>query len=517
MHPHLLFPDYEYSVYIDGSVWPVSDFTLMAPRPGSFPVAMHSHKGRDCVYDELDACVAQGRDSPERLERHRERLMSKGVPRRAGLLEAPVIARRHHDPECVRIMEAWWERFMDGCRRDQVSLIECLLDLGIEPPLLAGLGTNVTQDARFVCSGTRDEAERKGIFRMDGKEETAAVPEVSVIMPVYNAADYIEAAVASVLCQTFADFELIAVDDGSTDGSGDKVAAAAARDSRIRVARKENGGASAARNFGLRLARGEFVAFIDHDDCYLPDFLEKLVSAMRSTGADMARCGRITIREDGGVLQVDAAFHGRNEFLDNAAFAGRYYEFRGNRTFLNAAWSGMYRWESVLSFGVSFPEGLRHGGEDIAFNRRMFAAGADVAVVTDILYVHYIRAGQSVSASSRPSFREALELSRTEREFVAAKAPAEAGMLDYIAMDECALTAVNSERGSRMRHIREAASEIRPRKWPFAYARRVGICRTLLWTMLRLHMLRCYAGCVEAYTMLGKMRAGLGRGKRAGG
>ena len=339
---------------------------------------------------------------------------------------------------------------------------------------------------------------------MEGKDNGA--PAVSVIMPIYNGADYVGAAAAAVLQQTFGDFELIAVDDGSTDGSGAILASIAARDVRVRILKKENGGVSAARNFGLRAARGKYVAFIDQDDCYLPDFLLRLVSAMDDTGADMARCGRITLRMDGkGVLQADVACHGRDEFLDNEAFAARYWEFKANKTFLNAAWSGMYRREFILSCGAAFPEDMRCGGEDIAFNRQLFAAGASVAVVSDILYLHYVRMGQSVSASARPSFGQVLASTRPERAFIAAKAPGEAPMVDYMAMEECAWAALHGPRGTRLRHIREAASEIRPQRWPFAYLGRVGLCRALVWALLKLRMLRCYAGCAFAYTVVGKL------------
>lgn len=336
-------------------------------------------------------------------------------------------------------------------------------------------------------------------------KKDAAAPAVSVIMPVYNAASHVEAAVMSVLSQTFADLELIAVDDGSTDGSPDRVAAIAARDRRLRLVHRENGGVSAARNLGLQLARGEFVAFIDHDDCYLPSFLEKLVSAMRATHADMARCGRITIRQDGdAVLQLETSFHDKSEFLRNAAFAARYCAFKSNKTFLNAVWSGMYRRQFILSCGVSFLEEMRCGGEDIHFNRRLFAAGASVALLPDILYLHYVRVGQSVSASCRPSFQQVLTSSRVERAFVAANAPDEACLLDYMAMDECLWAAMHAPPGFRMQYVRQAAAEIRPKRWPFIYLRRAGFCKVALWTLFRLRMLWCYAGCAALYFLLGR-------------
>jgi glycosyltransferase involved in cell wall biosynthesis len=99
------------------------------------------------------------------------------------------------------------------------------------------------------------------------------MPPVSVIMPAYNVAPYIGEAIASVCAQTVTDFEVLVVDDGSTDETYRIAAEWAARDPRIRVLRKENGGISTARNHGLGHATGEFMALLDSDDTWEPDFL----------------------------------------------------------------------------------------------------------------------------------------------------------------------------------------------------------------------------------------------------
>ena len=93
---------------------------------------------------------------------------------------------------------------------------------------------------------------------------------VSVIMPAYNVAPYVGAAIGSVLDQTFTDLELIVIDDGSTDATFEIAAACAARDPRVRLLRKPNGGISSARNHGLRAASGAFIAILDSDDLWSP-------------------------------------------------------------------------------------------------------------------------------------------------------------------------------------------------------------------------------------------------------
>jgi glycosyltransferase involved in cell wall biosynthesis len=99
-------------------------------------------------------------------------------------------------------------------------------------------------------------------------------PAISVVMPVFNGAGYLARAVASVRRQTFADWELLAVDDGSGDGSPEILAALAAEEPRLRLFRRErNGGPAAARNLALRHARGWLIAYLDCDDEYYPDYL----------------------------------------------------------------------------------------------------------------------------------------------------------------------------------------------------------------------------------------------------
>lgn len=106
-------------------------------------------------------------------------------------------------------------------------------------------------------------------------------PMVSVVIPVYNSAPYLKESIESVLAQNFQDYELIAVDDGSTDGSGEILDAYALQDSRIKVFHQENQGISGARNAGMAQARGKYIAVMDSDDVCLPDRLSKQVALMQ--------------------------------------------------------------------------------------------------------------------------------------------------------------------------------------------------------------------------------------------
>lgn len=125
------------------------------------------------------------------------------------------------------------------------------------------------------------------------------MPAISVVVPVYKAEATLRDSMKSVLDQTFRDFEVILVDDGSPDSSGALCDALAAEDSRVRVIHQANGGVSVARNAGIRAAVGDYIAFCDTDDTFAPDALEKLYSALTEAGADSAGCAHYNLWPDG--------------------------------------------------------------------------------------------------------------------------------------------------------------------------------------------------------------------------
>lgn len=116
------------------------------------------------------------------------------------------------------------------------------------------------------------------------------MPKISVIVPVYNSEKYLHRCIDSILSQTFTDFEVLLIDDGSTDSSGEICDEYAAKDSRVRVFHKENGGVSSARNMGLDNAYGEYSIHVDSDDWIEPNMLQDLYQKAYDTQADMVIC-----------------------------------------------------------------------------------------------------------------------------------------------------------------------------------------------------------------------------------
>lgn len=124
-------------------------------------------------------------------------------------------------------------------------------------------------------------------------------PAISTIIPVYNTGKYLERCIISVLNQTFQNFEIILIDDGSTDGSGKLCDEFTKRDNRIRVVHQVNGGVSKARNKGLELANGEFIHFADSDDFFEGEFYSDCYQIASSYNADICCCTSAIENKDG--------------------------------------------------------------------------------------------------------------------------------------------------------------------------------------------------------------------------
>ncbi|MGN0349764.1 MAG: glycosyltransferase family 2 protein [Roseburia sp.] len=153
---------------------------------------------------------------------------------------------------------------------------------------------------------------------------------ISVIIPIYNGEEFIEDTYRQLAAQTERDFELLYVDDGSLDKSGERIAALAAEDDRIRYFRKENGGIASARNYGLDRARGEYVCFVDQDDFVKPDMLAVMLADIKTTGADLVKAGTNTWTDgmEGAVhteqesVLVSSAAGERNFYLQSLILRG---------------------------------------------------------------------------------------------------------------------------------------------------------------------------------------------------
>ncbi|WP_394963965.1 glycosyltransferase [Candidatus Allofournierella excrementigallinarum] len=223
-------------------------------------------------------------------------------------------------------------------------------------------------------------------------------PAISVIVPVYKVEDCLPACAESLLGQTFTDFELIFVDDGSPDGCGALCDGYAAKDGRVKVIHQQNGGLSAARNAGLDIAKGEAIAFVDSDDVVAADYLEKLHAALEEAGADMALCavedvdeGLAPLGERALTLPAAAGVFGGKDLL--AEFFGP------ASTYYTVAWNKLYRrrlWQDLR-----YPAGRIH--EDDAVAHLLFWQAKKVVCLADVLYFYRLRQGSICRTGLRPS------------------------------------------------------------------------------------------------------------------
>ena len=230
-------------------------------------------------------------------------------------------------------------------------------------------------------------------------------PIASVIMPCFNVEPYIASALESILAQTFADFEVLAIDDGSTDATGEVLARFAARDSRITVLTQPNRGVSAARNRGLDAARGTYVFFVDPDDQAHPEMLAKGVAEMERSRAD---CCLFAYRRRFGdgpwqtmPLQGDFHLNSRDAILseffphifgysnEQARVWGRRGDWRKGRE-EGSVCRGVYRRELIARAHVRFDETIVLY-EDAMFNCEYLLASTSMTCLDTPLYDYTLR------------------------------------------------------------------------------------------------------------------------------
>lgn len=232
---------------------------------------------------------------------------------------------------------------------------------------------------------------------MSQKFDSSSTPTISVIMPVYNTGNILNDTVNSILTQTFKNFELILIDDGSTDNSGNLCDQFASKDSRIVVIHKKNGGICDARNVGLNAAKGEYIAFCDHDDIYKELYLDKMFSAAETSKADVVKCcySSVIIEEDNVKSQVDHVYE--NNYLDSVSLREHYLSLKINNLY-GVIWNSLYKKKCILDNHIFFDTLYRYGQEDMDFSDRLIFFVKDIAIISDILYVHYVRHGYSTSS-----------------------------------------------------------------------------------------------------------------------
>ena len=219
---------------------------------------------------------------------------------------------------------------------------------------------------------------------------------ISVIISVYNVAPYLERCVNSILRQSYSNLEVILVDDGSTDGSGKLCDSLAEIDERIIVVHKKNGGNASARNAGIDIAKGEYIAFVDADDYIEHNMYEEMLKAMYNKNITIACCGIIVTSVDGKDsihVSEERKIYSREEaLLDIFLRTGNVSATACNKLYRN----------SLFSSGLRYNNEVIH--EDTEAMPR-FLDAVDSVIVIDKAFYHYIKRNNSASTSRKFSLK----------------------------------------------------------------------------------------------------------------
>jgi len=222
----------------------------------------------------------------------------------------------------------------------------------------------------------------------------------SFIMPVFQCEKYLAASIQSVLCQDYSDWELILVDDGSTDSSPAICDTFVKKDGRIRVLHQENGGPSAARNAGLKAATGEYVLFIDSDDRFEPNALSILCEHLTSA-PDLVLFSYVQDNwKDGERTQLFSRILPQSGVIDAAAFCD-IYTVLSDGYFINPVWNKAYCLAFLREIKASFPCGIS-ASEDLVFNMQVFSQMKKVVLCDKALYHYTIHGEDSLCGRFRP-------------------------------------------------------------------------------------------------------------------
>lgn len=204
---------------------------------------------------------------------------------------------------------------------------------------------------------------------------------VSIIVPIYNAEKYLCDCIESILRQTYTNFELILIDDGSTDDSENIINRYALKDERIYAFHKKNEGVSVARNFGLEKAQGEYIVFVDSDDLLPINSLEIRINSIKDS--DMV-LGEYCIINESGIVERNKLFNNlslnKNQAMNSIAINGEL----GYQGYL---WNKMYKRKIIIENQISFAKGIAYN-EDRLFNVKYLEHCNDIVLCNEVVY-HY--------------------------------------------------------------------------------------------------------------------------------
>jgi len=221
------------------------------------------------------------------------------------------------------------------------------------------------------------------------------VAEISIIVPIYNGAKYIKECLGMIIKQTFKDFELIIIDDGSTDNSKDMCNEYAKVDTRIKVISKQNGGTWAARNMGIDVSIGKYIIFFDCDDWYEDNLLEQMYENIENNDVDLVISGQTNVMVDknGEILRKITVLPNKHFFKTRDEILGNYILLR-KEEIGDTLWNKIYKSEIIKKYNLKFENFKR--GEDTIFNANYYQHIDKCMVISRALYNYRIESANPV-------------------------------------------------------------------------------------------------------------------------
>lgn len=233
--------------------------------------------------------------------------------------------------------------------------------------------------------------------------------KVSIVVPVYNAEKYLGYCINSILSQTYTNLEVILVNDGSVDSSPEICRNYAAIDDRIKIIDVENGGVSKARNIGIDYATGEYLQFVDSDDCIVPDMVEKMVLAVENYQMDLAICSfqMVTLENDLPIqIQVCTSKGlGQECVLTRETFFEKMPTILWKTAMLECSWNKIFKTNLMKKHHIRFSEGISLG-EDFLMNMGYFSVCNGTVLLSDELYYYMQTNGQALTKIYRKDLFE---------------------------------------------------------------------------------------------------------------
>ena len=238
---------------------------------------------------------------------------------------------------------------------------------------------------------------------------------ISVIVPVYNVLNFLDKCLSSIIEQTYENLEIILIDDGSTDGSSVICDEFARKDSRIKVFHKKNSGQSEARNLGIDLSTGKFIAFVDSDDFVSKDYIQYLYDLLKKYNADISNCNFKKIWD------YDEKYSKRTEKIEKRFDSQSAIENMCYLKELNCAPIGKLFKKEIFS-EIKFPVGMIY--EDLAIMYKAFSRANILAYGNEYKYFYFQRRGSSLNSEFNVQKLSRVPISNEIYEFVEKEYPA---------------------------------------------------------------------------------------------